>query len=167
MDLSGLVGINAKLIATVYGENQGPDEVNVVGIQTLRIESDKPLRVKGIKPLVNGVFSPSNSTYTAVDTVVGGSANYADQVIETGGANGSIILASWEKDSLSFSFDSIEVAGKFSYSQKDTKSRVPTRLFYGSKRHLHCWVFMRSISPIASKMGESCKGLSCAFIGLS
>lgn len=110
MDISSLAGTNAKLIATVYGENQGPDEVNVVGIHKLRIESDKPLRVKGIKPLVNGVFSPSNSTYTAVDTVVGGSANYEDQVIETGGASGSIILASWEKDKLSFSFESIEVA---------------------------------------------------------
>ncbi|MFW7378872.1 MAG: hypothetical protein ACOH5I_08705, partial [Oligoflexus sp.] len=67
-------------------------------------------RIKSIRPLINGVFAQGHATYLSVDTVVGGSQDRAQQVISTGGATGTILLADWEKDKLSFSFDVIEPA---------------------------------------------------------
>lgn len=109
-DISDMAGTNAKLIATVWPEAQEEDDVKVIGLESLRIESDEPVRVKSIRPLINGLYSSSNATYLLVDTVVGGSDDREQQVIRTGGASGTIFLADMERDELSFSFEIVEKA---------------------------------------------------------
>lgn len=96
---------NAAIIATVWEATTG-DGKKSLGVKELKIDSPVPLHVKNIKPLINGLFYTNHGTYTIVDTVAGG----PNPVIQTGGANSSIWIADKGLDSLSFSFEVLEVA---------------------------------------------------------
>jgi len=110
IDISKEAGVPAKIIATVWADIQSEDGVKVIGVESLRIDSAQALRIKTIRPLINGIFAEGHATFLGVDTVVGGSRDRDQQIISTGGATGTILLADWEKDKLSFSFDLIEAA---------------------------------------------------------
>lgn len=107
VDISKVSGVaNSKIVATIWKKAQEEAEVKAVGVSNLRIQSSKPLKVKGIKPIIGKLFDPSHSTFTVVDTVAGGS-DPAKQNIDTGGASGSTWIADFSKDSLGFAFDEI------------------------------------------------------------
>lgn len=97
----------AKIIATVW-EKTTEEGKRSLGVKELRIESAKPIRVKTIYPLINGLFHANHGSYTLVDTIAGGSAERRQQVINTGGSNASTWLADIKKDELSFAFDVLE-----------------------------------------------------------
>jgi len=98
----------AKIIATVW-ENTMEEGKRSLGVKELRIDSPMPLHVKGIRPLINGLYNESHNTYTLVDTVAGG-PDATKSVISTGGSTASTWLADLKVDKISFSFDLIEVA---------------------------------------------------------
>jgi hypothetical protein len=98
----------AKIIATVW-ENTMEEGKRSLGVKELRIDSPVPLHVKGIRPLINGLYNESHNTYTLVDTVAGG-PDATKSVISTGGSTASTWLADLKVDKISFSFDLIEVA---------------------------------------------------------
>jgi hypothetical protein len=110
IDVSDVAGTNAKIVATVWEKAQEEGQKKAVGVQELRVVSGTPLRVAGIKPLINGVFLETHATYLLVDTVAGGGTDRASQIIDTGGATGTTWLGDWSKDKLSFSFEVIEPA---------------------------------------------------------
>ncbi len=97
----------AKIIATVW-EKTTEEGKRSLGVKELRIESPKPIRVKTIYPLINGLFLANHGTYTLVDTIAGGSTERRQQVINTGGSNSSTWLADIKKDELSFAFEVLE-----------------------------------------------------------
>lgn len=109
IDISSLAGTDAKIVARVWEQSQEEGQSKAVGVSHLRIESAKTLKIKGIKPLVNGLFLKSHATYLYVDTTAGGS-ELADQIIDTGGATATTLLADFTKDRLSFSFEEIGIA---------------------------------------------------------
>jgi hypothetical protein len=98
----------AKIIATVW-ENTVEEGKRSLGVKELRIDSPVPLHVKGIRPLINGLYNESHNTYTLVDTVAGG-PDATKAVISTGGSTASTWIADLKVDKISFSFDLIEVA---------------------------------------------------------
>jgi hypothetical protein len=98
----------AKIIATVW-ENTVEEGKRSLGVKELKIESPVPLHVKGIYPLINGIYNTNHGTYTLVDTVAGG-PDATKAVITTGGSTASTWLADLKVDKLSFAFDVIEVA---------------------------------------------------------
>jgi hypothetical protein len=97
----------AKIIATVW-EKTTEEGKRSLGVKELRIESPKPIRVKTIYPLINGLFHANHGTYTLVDTIAGGSNERRQQVINTGGSNSSTWLADIKNDELSFAFEMLE-----------------------------------------------------------
>lgn len=97
----------AKIIATVW-EKTTEEGKRSLGVKELRIESPKPIRVKTIYPLINGLFHANHGSYTLVDTIAGGSAERRQQIINTGGSNASTWLADIKKDELSFAFEILE-----------------------------------------------------------
>lgn len=98
----------AKIVATVW-ENTTEEGKRSLGVKELKIISPVPLHVKGIYPLINGIFSANHGTFTLVDTTAGG-PDATKSVINTGGATSSTWIADITLDKLSFSFDVIEVA---------------------------------------------------------
>lgn len=106
LKVAGVEG--AKIVATVW-ENTVEEGKRSLGVKELKIVSPVPLRVKGIYPLINGLYNPSHGTYTLVDTVAGG-PDATKAVISTGGSTASTWLADLKVDKLSFAFDVIEVA---------------------------------------------------------
>jgi hypothetical protein len=98
----------ASIVATVW-ENTVEEGKRSLGVKELKIVSPVPLHVKGIYPLINGIYSANHGTYTLVDTVAGGT-DATKQVISTGGSTASTWLADLKVDKLSFAFDVIEVA---------------------------------------------------------
>ncbi len=110
VDISDLVGTNAKIIATVWEKAQGDEQAKAIGVKELRVESDKPLHIKGIYPLINGDFESYHATYSLVDGTFGGSEVRAEQIIQTGAATGTTWLSDYAADKLSFGFDVLEVA---------------------------------------------------------
>jgi hypothetical protein len=98
----------AKIIATVW-ENTVEEGKRSLGVKELKIESPVPLHVKGIYPLINGIYNSNHGTYTLVDTVAGG-PDATKAVISTGGSTASTWLADLKADKISFAFDVIEVA---------------------------------------------------------
>jgi hypothetical protein len=99
---------DAKIVATVW-EQTVEEGKRSLGVKELKIVSPVPLRVKGIYPLINGIYSANHGTYTLVDTVAGGT-DPAQQVISTGGSTATTWLADLKVDKLSFAFDVLEVA---------------------------------------------------------
>jgi hypothetical protein len=97
----------AKIIATVW-EKTVEEGKRSLGVRELRIESPKPIRIKTIYPLINGLFHANHGTYTLVDTVAGGSAEREKQVISTGGSTATTWLADITKDEISFAFEVLE-----------------------------------------------------------
>jgi hypothetical protein len=106
LKVAGVEG--AKIIATVW-ENTVEEGKRSLGVKELKIVSPVPLHIKGIYPLINGIYSPNHGTYTLVDTVAGG-PDATKSVISTGGSTASTWLADLKVDKLSFAFDVIEVA---------------------------------------------------------
>jgi hypothetical protein len=106
VDISSVAGSKAKIVARIWEQSQEEGQSKAVGVSHLRIESAKPLQVKGIRPLVNGIFIKSHATYLFVDTTAGGS-ELSDQIIDTGGTTATTFLADITKDLLSFSFEEI------------------------------------------------------------
>lgn len=107
-DISDQVGSTAKLVATIWEEAQDEDVSHkVVGVESLRIVSDVPVRVADIKPVINGIYSPTHSMYTVVDTVVGGSEDRQEQIIRTGGAYSTVWIGNFSRDTIAFSFEVI------------------------------------------------------------
>ncbi len=98
---------NSKIIATVW-EKTTEEGKRSLGVKELRIESPKPVRVKTIYPLINGMFHENHGTYTLVDTIAGGSTERRQQVINTGGSNATTWIADITKDELSFAFEVLE-----------------------------------------------------------
>ncbi|HYX35230.1 MAG TPA: hypothetical protein VE954_19210 [Oligoflexus sp.] len=99
---------DAKIVATVW-ENTTEEGKRSLGVKELKIVSSVPLHVKGIYPLINGIYSSSHGTYTLVDTVAGG-PDLTKAVISTGGSTASTWIADVKADKISFAFDVIEVA---------------------------------------------------------
>jgi len=97
----------ASIIATVWKKTDAENRKSL-GVTQLRFDSAVPLRVKNIKPLINGLYFNNHGTYTIVDTVAGGAG--ADPIIKTGGSTASTWLADMAVDKLSFSFETIEVS---------------------------------------------------------
>lgn len=107
VDISDVAGTTASIIATIWPKAQGEEQNKVIGVKELRVKSDKPLAIRGIKPLINGFYNDNHATYTAVDGIFG---TPDGQVVETGGSTGSTWLGDISKDSLGFAFESISVA---------------------------------------------------------
>jgi len=95
----------ASIVATVWEQTKSEGKKSL-GVTSLKIMSPVPLKVKNIKPLINGLFYSNHATYTIVDTVAGG----PNPEIKTGGSTASTWLADIAVDKLSFSFETIEVA---------------------------------------------------------
>jgi hypothetical protein len=106
LKVAGVEG--AKIVATVW-EQTMEEGKRSLGVKQLRIVSPVPLHVKGIYPLINGLYSANHGTYTLVDTVAGG-PDSTKQLISTGGSTASTWIADLKADKLSFAFDVIEVA---------------------------------------------------------
>lgn len=104
VDISDVAGTDATMIATIWEKAQGEDQTKTIGVKELRVVSDKPLKIKGIYPLINGRFELNHATYTAVDGTFGSPEG---QVVDTGGALGTSWLSEFGKDTLGFAFDSI------------------------------------------------------------
>ena len=66
-DLLALTGKNAKLLVSV---EEFDAESKTILIKDPRIETDAPLTVKDVLPLVNGKAHPQHTNYRIVDTVV-------------------------------------------------------------------------------------------------
>jgi hypothetical protein len=98
----------ASIVATVW-ENTVEEGKRSLGVKELKIVSPVPLHVKGIYPLINGLYNPNHGTYTLVDTVAGG-PDTTKAVISTGGSTATTWLADLKVDKISFAFDLIEVA---------------------------------------------------------
>lgn len=98
----------AKISATVW-EKTTAEGKKSLGVKELKIISPVPLHVKTIYPLINGLFSANNGTYTLVDTIAGG-PDPAKAVISTGGSTASTWLTDIAVDKLSFAFEVLEVA---------------------------------------------------------
>ncbi len=95
----------AAIVATIWEQTKAEGKKSL-GVTGLKIVSSAPLKVKNIKPLINGLFYSNHATYTIVDTVAGG----AQPEIKTGGSTASTWLADIGVDQLSFSFETLEVA---------------------------------------------------------
>ncbi len=98
------------LIATVWEPISAGKDKTYVGVRDLRIESPRPLHVKGIHPLINGVYYRNHGAYLLVDTVAGGSRERDKQLIQTGGSLSTTWIADLAVDRLSFAFDALEVS---------------------------------------------------------
>jgi len=106
LKVAGVEG--AKIVATVW-EQTMEEGKRSLGVKELKIVSPVPLHVKGIYPLINGLYSSNHGTYTLVDTVAGG-PDLTKEVITTGGSTASTWIADLKADKISFAFDVIEVA---------------------------------------------------------
>lgn len=104
VDISDVAGIPASIVATIWAKAQGEEQNKVIGVKELRIIAEQALTIKGIKPLINGHYELSHSTYTAVDGVFGSPEG---DVITTGGATGSTWLGNMQTDDLGFAFEAI------------------------------------------------------------
>ncbi len=98
----------SKISATVW-EKTTAEGKKSLGVKELKITSPVPLHIKTIYPLINGMFSANNGTYTLVDTIAGG-PDPAKAVISTGGSTASTWLTDIAVDKLSFAFEVLEVA---------------------------------------------------------
>ncbi|NRA63783.1 MAG: hypothetical protein HRU19_04830 [Pseudobacteriovorax sp.] len=109
-DVSELVGVDAKVIVTLWEKAQAEDQEKIIGIKEMRIESAQPIHVKGIFPVINDFYQNDHATYTQVDGTFGGSDVRADQIIQTGGATATTWRGDYAADSFNLGFELIEVA---------------------------------------------------------
>ena len=99
-DLSPLTGKEAILIVHVAPFAK---DSTVMLIGQLRIETKEPLLVKDIRPLINGVFDPANSSFRAIDKNIAiGSEVLSSAAILLAGQKG------FDLDELSFAFSVLE-----------------------------------------------------------
>lgn len=92
---------NAFLTAEVKEYNA---KTKTIQIRNLRVITDKQIKIKGIKPLINGVFDPRDATYTTLSVDV--APNTAGTLI----SGAPLILAGdggFATDKLSFSIDEV------------------------------------------------------------
>lgn len=110
MDISVDLPIpGARIIATIWEKTTEVGKRSL-GVKELRIDSSRPIHVKTIYPLINGLFHLNHGTYTLVDTVAGGSTDRTKQVIQTGGSTSTTWIADLTKDQISFAFEAIAEA---------------------------------------------------------
>ena len=102
-DVSALVpGANARLIAAYRLVNE---ETKAISFTNLRIETDTPLRIKSIRPLINGKSRAEYSTYISVDmTVPVGRTLISNSDLRILGEKGVA------EDKIAFYFDEIAIA---------------------------------------------------------
>ena len=110
MDLPAVEGVSGKIIATIWEKAQGEDQEKIIGVKELRIESDSPVYIKGISPVIDG-FAPSDqATYTIVDGTFGGSAVRSEQIIRTGGSTSTTWRGDFQAGKLKLGFEEIRAA---------------------------------------------------------
>lgn len=109
MDLPADIGVNGKIIATIWEKAQGEEQEKYIGVKELRVEADAPVYIKGISPVING-FSPNDqATYSIVDGTFGGPTR-AEQIIQTGGSTSTTWRGDVSVDKIKLGFEEIRAA---------------------------------------------------------
>ncbi len=98
--LKELTGKNARLIVEVRDFDA---EGHAILLRNLRIETDAPIRIKDVMPLINGKFNPMHATFRLVDTTV-----QAPGAILSKASLIAIGQKGFAEDKLSFTFGELE-----------------------------------------------------------